>query len=68
MDIGGKLSESIFAASSNCYVLIINSVAIALVSPVDGNPLIINPPSILIDDVSLMLITFVIAIIEINLL
>jgi len=41
MDIGGKLSESIFAASSNCDVLIINSVAIALVSPVDGNPLII---------------------------
>jgi hypothetical protein len=43
MLIGGKLSESIVAANSNCDELIISSVAMALVSPVEGNPLMIKP-------------------------
>jgi hypothetical protein len=31
------------AANSNCDELMINSVAMALVSPVEGNPLMIKP-------------------------
>ena len=43
------------AAGSNFDALIINSAAIALVSPVDGNPLMIIPPSTSIGAVSFIL-------------
>ena len=51
--IGGNRSESIIAPNSNCVVLIRDSVATALVSPVDGNPLITIPPSMFIGTISL---------------
>ena len=43
MLIGGKLSESIIPANLNCDVCIIDSVAIALLKPTDGNPSIRYP-------------------------
>ena len=58
MLIGGNLSESIIPPNSKLLVLIIDSVAIALVIPEDGNPLIIIPFSTLIGLISLMCISF----------
>jgi len=54
MLIGGNQSESIIPPNSKLLVLIIDSVAIALVIPEDGNPLMTTPPSILIGLISLI--------------
>ena len=56
--MGGNLSESTIAPNSKLLVLIMDSVAIALVIPDDGNPLIIIPSSILILLISLISISF----------
>jgi hypothetical protein len=53
---GGKLSESMNPARSNCEVFIKDSVAIALVKPVDGNPSTRYPSSMVIGLVSFILI------------
>ena len=45
MLIGGNFSESIVAPSSKFDVFIRDSVAIALVMPVEGKPLTSIPPS-----------------------
>ncbi len=55
MLIGGKASESITPANSNCEVLINDSVAIASVKPTEGNPSMRIPPSIEIGENSVIL-------------
>ena len=57
MLIGGNFSESIIPPNSKLLVLIIDSVAIALVIPEDGNPLIKMPFSTLIGLISLIRIS-----------
>ncbi len=56
MLIGGNVSESIIPANSNCDVCTIDSVAIALLKPADGNPSMRYPPSKLSGLSSLILI------------